>query len=131
MAKFIYALLIVALCSGISNVSATAAHAEALSEKATALIDEKGPNAITFDGHGFKAFVDSYMLVSDSTQFVDENGLQISLEALKVPCQATVQYKRTASDVPVVTSVDIEHYLEDRFTDTAFTLPFMKPELPQ
>ena len=65
MKKHLYTLMIALLCTGIlSN-----AHASDLIEKGTAFIDRKGPNALMFDGHAFKHFVDSHMAVTFRTRF--------------------------------------------------------------
>jgi hypothetical protein len=132
MTKNIYSLLLVVLCAGILSVAMPNAHAAEYREEAIALIDRKGPNALTFDGHGFKGFVDRYMQVSALTHFYDENGEEISFANLKVPCQARILYrKKSSGGVPEAISVHVEHYREDRPIDTQWTLPRMKPEQPQ
>jgi hypothetical protein len=115
----------------ILSAAAPYAHAE-FREEDTALIDRKGPNALMFDGHGFKGFVDRYMQVSRLTSFYDENGEKISLVDLKVPCQARILYrKKTSGETPEAISVHVEYYPENRSLDTKFSLPIMKPEPPQ
>jgi len=131
MKKATYVMLLVVLCTGILMAVIPAAHAAEFREEGIALIESKGPNALMFDGHGFKSFVDRYMLVSTLTRFYDENGEQISLAALKIPCQAKILYRKKSSGVPEAISVHVEHYRDDRPVSTQFSLPTMKPEAPQ
>ena len=131
MIQQVYSLLLVALVFGILSAAAPSAHAE-FREEGTALIDRKGPNALMFDGHGFKGFVDRYMQVSRLTRFYDENGEEISLVDLKVPSQARILYrKKNAGEAPEAISVHVEYYPENRLLDTKMSLPIMKPEPPQ
>jgi len=131
MKKSIYIALFVVLCTGILMTALPNAHAEIVREKGVALIDKKGPNALRLDGHSFTAFVDRYMLVSSRTNFYDENGEPISLDALKTPCQAKIECKKTTSDVPEAVSVHVQHYLDNRPVDAQFRLPIIKPEEPR
>ena len=129
MIKHSYLLLLIALCAGILLVATAPAFADEFREKGTAFIDRKGPNALMFDGHGFKHFADRYMEVTSQTHFYDENDNPISLLDLKVPCQATILYrKKPWSAVPEVISVNVENYRDDRPVDTKWNLPVMKPE---
>ena len=132
MMKHSYPLLLIALCAAILSVATAPAFADEFRERGTAFIDRKGPNALMFDGHGFKRFADRYMGVTSQTSFYDENGVPISLLDLKIPCQATIEYrKKLSSAVPEAISVTVEHYPGDRPVDTKWNLPVMKPERPQ
>ena len=131
MMQHIYSLLLTALMVGILSAAAPSAQAE-YREEGTAIIDRKGPNALMFDGHGFKGFVDRYMQVSRQTSFYDENGEPISLVDLKVPCQARILYrKKSSGEAPEAISVHVEYYPENRPLDTKMSLPVMKPGPPQ
>ena len=131
MIQKVYSLLLVALEAGILSAAAPSAQAE-YREEGTALIERKGPNALMFDGHGFTGFVDRYMLVTSLTRFYDENGEPLSLVDLKVPCQARILYRKKSSGAtPEAISVTVEHYFEDRPTETKLNLPVMKPKQPQ
>jgi len=128
MARHIYALLAVALLAALMGAAPPAAHAE-FREKGTAVIGRKGPNALQFEAHGLTAFADRYMLLSSLTHFYNEEGDPISLADLKVPCQAVILYKKRTSDGKAeAISVNVEYYLEERETDTKFSLPKIKPE---
>jgi len=131
MIKHTYSLLLAALLIGIMSAAAPSAQAE-YREEGTALIERKGPNALMFDGHGFKGFVDRYMRVTSLTRFYDENGEPLSLADLKVPCQARILYrKKSSGENPEAISVYVEYYPENRPFDTKMSLPIMKPEPPQ
>jgi hypothetical protein len=131
MIQKVYSLLLVALVAGILSTAAPSAYAE-YREEGPALIDRKGPNALMFDGHGFKGFVDRYMQVSSLTRFYDENEQEISLVDLKVPCQARILYrKKSSGENPEAISVHVEYYPENRPLDTKMSLTVMKPEPPQ
>jgi len=130
MLKNLLMLLLVTLCVGILPIAAPLAHAE-FREKGVALIDRKGPNALMFEGHGLKNFVDRYMQVTRLTRFYDENNLPISLADLKIPCQAQILYRKNArTGRPEAISVKVNFYREDRVIGTHFNLPVMKPDLP-
>lgn len=129
MVKHIYSLLLVTLCSAILSFAAPYAHAAEYREEGVALIDRKGPNALMFDGHGFTQFVDRYMQVTGLTRFYDENNEPISLAALKIPCQAQIVYRQTASDeMPEAISVNVLHYFNNKPGDTNMNLPVMRPD---
>ena len=131
MKKNVCSLLIVALCGCILAIAAPPAQAESLNE-GPAIIDRKGPNALMFEGHGFANFVDRYMLVTNLTRFYDENGETTTLTALKIPCEARIQYRRqTKGGPPEAISVTVEHYFDDRPTDTQMNLGVKKPEPQQ
>jgi hypothetical protein len=127
MLKNLHILLLAALCVGILSAAAPTAHAAEFREKGTALIEGKAPNALAFDGHGFKYFVDRYMRITSLTRFYDENGLSISLANLKIPCQAQIHYRRNArTGVPEAISVNVDFYREDKIVDTRFNMPSVK-----
>jgi len=130
MLKNLHVLLLITLCVGILPIAAPLAHAE-FREKGVALIDRKAPNALMFEGHGLKSFVDRYMQVTRLTRFYDENGLSISLADLKIPCQARILYRKNArTGRPEAISVHVDFYREDRVINTNFNLPVMKPNKP-
>jgi len=127
MIKKIHALLTVALLAALTAAAAPADCAE-FREKGTAVIGEKGPNALQFEAHGLTAFTDRYMLVSRLTRIYNEEGVSIPLSALRLPCQAEVFYKKRASDGKAeAISVNVEHYLEERETTTNWSLPTITP----
>ena len=130
MLKNLLVLLLITLCVGILPIAAPMAHAE-FREKGVVLIDRKGPNALMFEGHGLKSFVDRYMQVTRLTRFHDENGLPISLADLKIPCQAQLLYRKNArTGRPEAISVKVDFYREDRIIDNRFNLPTIKPPKP-
>lgn len=131
MKKNVCSLLIVAICGCILAIAAPCAQAESR-EEGPAIIDRKGPNALMFEGHGFTNFADRYMLVTNLTRFYDENGEPTTLTAFKIPCEATIQYRRQAKGgPPEAISVTVAHYFDDRPTDTQMNLATKKPEPPQ
>ncbi len=131
MKKHLCLLLLVALCAGTLSITAAPAHAE-FREEGVALIERKGPNALMFDGHGFKHFVDRYMEVSSLTRCYDETGVQINFADLKFPCQARILYRiKNSGGMPEAISVRVEYYLDDRIVDAQWNLPFMKPADPK
>jgi len=124
----IYSLLIVAL---IIAWLPPAAQAE-FREEGPAIIGFKGPNALRFEANGFKNFADRHMLVSGLTRIYNELGEPISLAGLKVPCEARILYrKRTSDGLSEAISITIESYIEGRKTETAWSLPELKPLPPQ
>ncbi len=131
MKKKRYALMTAALIAGFLLVAATGAQAE-FREKGPAIIGLKGPNALQFEAHGLHSFSDRYMLVSRLTRFYNEIGEPVSLADLKIPCQATVHYKKRASDgLCEAISINVEYYFEDREVSTDWSLPEIKPLPPQ
>jgi hypothetical protein len=131
MLKNIYSLLLITLCAGILSIAVQPAQAE-FREKGIAIIEQKGPNALMFDGHGFKHFKSRYMLVTKITRIYDENGLKISYANLKFPCQTQILYRNnTSTGLPEAISVHVEHYLRNREIGTGWNLPVIKPQPPQ
>jgi hypothetical protein len=127
----IYLLFIAALCAAILSTTVSVTQAAGFREKGPAYIDRKGPNALMFDAHGFKRFVDRYMEVTSRTRFYDENGEPISFIDLKIPCRAQILYRKTNSGaVPEAISVKVEYYRDNEPVDTKWNLPVMKPDLP-
>ena len=128
MLKKIYVLLIAVLIAGCLP---TAAQAE-FREEGLAIIGLKGPNALQFEASGLTGFTDRYMMVSSLTRIYNENGEPISLAELKVPCEATILYKKRAKDgASEAISITIQSYIEGQATETKWSLPEIKPLPPQ
>ena len=126
-----YCIVITALCAVILSTTISTAQAAGFRERGPAYIDRKGPNALMFDAHGFKHFVDRYMEVTSRTRFYDENGEPISFVDLKIPCRAQIEYrKKSSSLVPEAISVQVKYYRDNEPVDTKWNLPVMKPDLP-
>jgi hypothetical protein len=131
MLKHLYSLLLIALFAGTLSITAATAHAE-FREEGVALIERKGPNALMFDGHGFKHFVDRYMEVSSLTRCYDETGVQINFVDLKFPCKARILYRiKNSGGMPEAISIHVEYYRDERIIGAQWNLPFMKPADPQ
>jgi hypothetical protein len=131
MTTKIYFVLIIALCASILSTTVSVTQAAGFREKGPAYIDRKGPNALMFDAHGFKRFVDRYMEVTSRTRFYDENGEPISFADLKIPCRAQILYrKKSSSLVPEAISVKVIYYRDNGPVDNKWNLPVMKPDKP-
>jgi hypothetical protein len=128
MKKRVYALLIAALAAAYLPA---ATHAE-FREEGIAIIELKGPNALQLEASSFEHFIDRYMLVSDLTRIYNEVGERIGLDALGVPCQARILYKKRASDgLSEAISINVEYSIEGRPPETDWGLPEIQPLPPQ
>lgn len=127
MLKTTYILLIAVLLAACP----LSAQAE-FREEGLAIIGRKGPNALQFEANGFESFTDRYMMVSGLTRIYNEAGEPISLTEVKIPCEARILYKKRAADgLAEAISINIENYIEGQPTGTAWSLPEIKPALPQ
>ena len=131
MKKYVCSLLLAACCAVAILIAPPNAQAE-FREEAVALIEKKGPNALMFDGHGFKYFVGRYMQVTALTRCFDENGVRISYADLKFPCQAKIVYRMgKTGGRPEAITIHVEHYRGDREIGTQWNLPVIEPERPR
>jgi hypothetical protein len=116
--------LIMALCS-----QAWAEERIVARERADAVIDAKGPDEITLRSHGFKELDQNRLEVPYNPMIFDVGGKAIELKDLKVPCDASIEYKWVRGKDPEIIRVEVQKY--DNVTTTHFTLPKKKKKRPE
>jgi hypothetical protein len=79
-------------------------------ERARAIVEKKGLHLVQLSVHGFSALKESRLIVPASASIYDVDGTMISYEALKVPCQAFVEYRRYPNKKPELFKIEVRSY---------------------
>ena len=99
------ALCLLGLCSPVPGFAAE--QEEVISERARAVIQGKGPDAIVMSVHGFKQLAGNTLVVPYNPIIYDETGKAIELKDLRLPCEATVSYKKKNNGEPEVSRLEV------------------------
>ena len=121
---FLCMAFIMALCSQARAEERT------VRERGNAVIQDKGPDEISLARHEFKNLSKYRLEVPYNPMIFDENGRAIELKDLKVPCDASIEYKWVRGKDPELVRLEVQKY-EDNATTTNFTLPKKNKNRPE
>jgi len=95
-------LAFIALCA-----SAPWAEDRVITERAKAMIERKGTDVLVLGIHGFKILNVHMLIVPYNPAIYDVDHNIMTLEDLKVPCEAYVTYRKVGNNVPQLSKVEV------------------------
>lgn len=82
-------------------------------ERAKALICGKGTNVLVLQQHGFKNLNANRLAVPYNPMIYDVDGSALTLQDLKLPCEAYVEYKWSEGKEPQLFRLEVLDYGDD------------------